>query len=67
LFPQVKTEGAVNERAQKKANECDQRILKETGVNLAARTTLSLQNLESLGFFFANFEGGKRGRFSFVI
>lgn len=67
LFGQVKSESAVNDRAQKKAIEVDARILKETGVNLAGRTALSLQNVESPGFFFANFEGGKRGRFSFIF
>jgi hypothetical protein len=57
----------ANEPIQKLATEADARILKQTGANLAARITLSILNQEKPGFFFANFEGGKRGRFSFLL
>src|SRR5688500_10999120 len=67
-FGQTRTDGgAGNERAQKLAREADERMLRETGANLPARLALSLLNLEKPGFFFANFDGGRRGRFSFVL
>jgi hypothetical protein len=59
--------GQSGERAQKLASELNPRILKETGANLAARVALSLLNGEKPGFFFANFDGGSRGRFSFLL
>lgn len=60
-------EGGANESAQKLASDLDSRILKETGANLSARLALSILNAEKPGFFFANFDGGKRDRFSFLI
>jgi hypothetical protein len=59
--------GAANERAQKLATEVENKILKETGANLAARVASSILNAEKPGFFCATFEGGKRGRFSFLL
>jgi peptidase M1-like protein len=52
---------------QKLASEMEARILKETGANLSARVALSILNQEKQGFFFANFDGGNRGRFSLVL
>jgi hypothetical protein len=57
----------ANARAQKLASEMEPRILRETGANISARVALSILNKERPGFFFANFDGGKRGRFSFVL
>lgn len=59
--------GSVDPQMQKLAGEIEGRILKETGANLAARIALSILNQEQPGFFFANFDGGKRGRFSFIL
>lgn len=59
--------GPVNERAQKLARETDERTLREIGANLPARLAISILNLEKPGFFFAQFDGGKRGRFSMVL
>jgi len=59
--------GAVNERAQKLARDTDERTLREIGANLPARLAISMLNLEKPGFFFAQFDGGKRGRFSMVL
>jgi hypothetical protein len=59
--------GAAPPRADKLAEELDARILKETGANLSARLALSLLNGERPGFFFANFDGGRRGRFSLLL
>lgn len=65
--PVTRDVGVVNERAQKLARETDERTLRETGANLSARVAISLLNMEKPGFFFANFAGGKRGRFSVVL
>jgi len=62
-----RTEGAASPDAQQLAVEIDGRMLKETGASLSSRVTLSILNRETPGFFFANFDGGKRGRFSYVL
>ena len=59
--------GPENARAQKLAREADERTLRQTGANLASRLAISILNLEKPGFFFATFDGGKRGRFSAVL
>ncbi|HKR11077.1 MAG TPA: M1 family aminopeptidase [Pyrinomonadaceae bacterium] len=59
--------GAADPRAQKLAQEIDERMLKETGANLPARLAVSLLNGEKPGFFFAQFDGGRRDRFSMVL
>jgi hypothetical protein len=59
--------GQADERTQKIANDVEARVMRETGANLSARIALSILNQENPGFFFANFDGGKRGRFNFVL
>lgn len=59
--------GAAADRAQKLAGEADDRTLRETGANLPARLAMSLLNGEKPGFFFAQFDGGRRGRFAMVL
>lgn len=59
--------GPANERAQKLAKETDERTLRETGANLPARVAISLLNGEKPGFFFAQFDGGRRDRFAMVL
>ena len=59
--------GTANDRAQKLARDMDERMLRETGANLPARLTISLLNVEKPGFFFAGFDGGKRGKFSMLL
>jgi hypothetical protein len=59
--------GTADEHAQKLAAELEPRMLKETGANLSARLALSIINQEKPGFFFANFDGGKRGRFNLIL
>lgn len=59
--------GTARERAQKLLTDADLRILRETGANLAGRLTLSLLNGEKPGFFFADFAGGARSHFSYVL
>ena len=56
-----------NDRAVKLPLELESRLLRETGINLSARITQSILNGEMPGFFFANFDGGKRGRFSYLV
>jgi hypothetical protein len=58
---------AADPQLQKLAAEHDARILKQTGANLPARLAASILNQESPGFFFATFDGGKRGRFSLIL
>ena len=57
----------ANQSAQKLANEMEARVLKETGANLSARIALSVLNQEKPGFFYASFDGGKRGRFNLLL
>ncbi|MDR0311025.1 MAG: hypothetical protein LBJ21_05515 [Acidobacteriota bacterium] len=53
--------------AQKLASEFESRLLKETGANISARLLLSYANQESPGVFIAQFDKGKRGRFTFLV
>ncbi|MBZ5529010.1 MAG: hypothetical protein LAN71_14065 [Acidobacteriia bacterium] len=55
------------EAALKLAAQLDPRILEETGANLSARQMVSILNQESPGFFFAQFDGGHRKRFSLLL
>lgn len=64
---QNRTEGAAPFEAQKLASETGSRIREETGANIASRVAISLLNAEKDGFFFANFDGGQRGRFSYLF
>ena len=61
------TTGAVDSRLEKLGAETEARVLKETGANVSARVALSILNQEKPGFFFAGFDGGKRGRFYFIL
>ncbi len=67
LIGKDKKDGAADPPTQKLATETDTRILKETGANLASRLAVSILNKENPGFFFADFDGGKRERFTFVL
>jgi hypothetical protein len=64
---QNKRDGSVPDLAQKAASEINERILKETGSNISSRLAISLLNDEKPGVFFASYEGGKRGRFSYIF
>lgn len=52
---------------QEIATQLQTRVLKETGANLAARLTVSILNEESPGFFFAEFDKGRKHRFTFLL
>jgi hypothetical protein len=58
---------SADANAQKLARDVEAHFIKETGVNLSARIATSILNQEKPGFFFANFDGGKRGRFGYVL
>ena len=60
-------DGAAPPQAQKLASESEPRFLRETGANLSARVALSMLNAEPAGVFAAQFDGGRRGRFSYVF
>lgn len=49
------------------AKELEPRLLKETSANISARLAISIANNESPGFFMAQFNKGKLGRFTFLI
>jgi hypothetical protein len=53
--------------AQRIADELESRLLKEQGLNLSARITLALALNDQPGVFFAEFDGGKRGRFAALL
>ncbi|MBI1738765.1 MAG: hypothetical protein HYR58_05905 [Acidobacteria bacterium] len=58
--------GAAPE-ATKLAMEFEPRMLKETGANISARQLVSILNLETPGFFIAQFDKGERGRFTLLL
>lgn len=63
-----KQDGAADPQAIKLAAELDPRIMRETGANISQRVAVSILNNEQPGgFFFANFDGGTRGRFSYLF
>lgn len=49
------------------AKDLEPRILKETAANISARLAVSLANQEEAGFFMAQFDKGKLGRFTFIF
>lgn len=67
LGQSINANNPADPQAQKLAAELDARVLKQTGANLPARIGLSILNHEKPGFFFATFDGGKRGRFNFLL
>ncbi|MEP6706556.1 MAG: M1 family aminopeptidase [Pyrinomonadaceae bacterium] len=67
LIGKNRHDAPTNEQAQKLASEVEEKILKQTGANLSARVASSILNDEKPGFFFANFDGGRRNRFSALL
>jgi hypothetical protein len=60
-------DGAAPEQAQRLATAADARFTLETGTNLSARIAAALLNGERPGLFTAQFDGGRRGRFTCVL
>jgi hypothetical protein len=48
-------------------SQFEPRLLKETGLNLSSRMISAIVNHDNPGVFFAEFDGGNRGRFSTLI
>ena len=61
------TTGEPPAEAQNLAREFEPRLLRETGANVSARLTMSILNRESPGFFLAQFDKGRRDRFTFLL
>lgn len=61
------TTGTAPKDAQDLASEIESRTARETGANLASRILVSLLNLENPGVFIAQFDKGRRGRFTFIL
>jgi hypothetical protein len=53
--------------ANRYATEFEPRLLEETGANFSARELVAILNGEAPGVFLAQFDGGKRGRFTFLL
>lgn len=62
-----RVEGGAPPRAQKLASSLEERLVRETGLNLSARLAVAVVNQEQPGVFFAEFDGGNRGRFSVLV
>ena len=60
-------EGQVPPEAAGLASEFEGRLLRETGINLASRLAVAVLNKESPAPFFAQFDKGRRNRFSFLV
>jgi hypothetical protein len=63
----AKPGAAAPPQAQRLATELLKSLLEEEGLNLASRTMESILDGENPGIFFAQFDGGKRRRFSFLF
>jgi peptidase M1-like protein len=63
----AKPRSAAPPQAQRLATELLKSLLEEDGLNLASRTMESILDGENPGIFFAQFDGGKRRRFSFLF
>jgi hypothetical protein len=57
----------LSAEAQRLATNFDPDMLKEGGANIAGRLSISLLNHESPGIFIAQFDKGKRGKFTYVF
>lgn len=53
--------------AQKLASPLDANLVHETGLNLSARILSAILNQDQPGVFFAEFAGGRKGRFSVLL
>ena len=63
----AKQGAAAPPQAQRLATELLGSLLEEEGLNLSSRTLESILDAEQPGIFFAQFNGGKRGRFSYLF
>jgi hypothetical protein len=59
--------GTAPKDVQDLASEMETRTTRETGINFASRLLQSLANSETPGVFIAQFDKGRRGRFTLVL
>jgi hypothetical protein len=59
--------GTAPKEAQDLASEMESRAARETGANFASRLLQALVNAEDPGVFIAQFDMGRRGRFTLVL
>jgi hypothetical protein len=67
LIGAARQDGAAPAAMQKLANDTDARVLQEIGANIPARLAVSLLNGDAPGVFVAQFDGGRRDRFTCVL
>ncbi|MGB7217198.1 MAG: M1 family aminopeptidase [Vicinamibacterales bacterium] len=67
IGPRLTSGAAAPPAIQELASQFGPRMLKETGANTASRLVLSLREHETPGVFLAQFDGGRRGRFTFLM
>src|SRR5689334_22816981 len=60
-------QSSVPEQLKRLAQDLCPRLLKETGMNVSARQIESIINHEDPGIFLAQFDGGRRGRFTYLF
>lgn len=63
----IEQRGNPPDDARKLASVFSNRLLQETGANVAARTAVSILNRENPGVFIAEFDKGSRGRFELIV
>jgi hypothetical protein len=59
--------GDASTDARKEAVENEEKLIKETGMNVSARLALSMLNKEKTGTFIGTFDDGKLDRFTYVF
>ena len=67
VIGKTRMEAAATPEVQKIGSALGPRVLEESGANMDSRLAMSLLNGEKPGFFFANFDGGSSGRFSYLL
>lgn len=67
VIGKARQDGAATPQAQRLASEGEARWTTETGANVSARLAASILNNESPGVFTAQFDGGRRDRFTVLI
>jgi len=59
--------GSSSAEAQRLASTLEERLIRETGLNLSARMLQAVVNKDNPGIFFSEVDGGSRGRFDCVV
>jgi hypothetical protein len=67
LIAANRKDGTAPAAVQKIANDADAAFLLEIGANIASRLAVSILNQDKPGVFVAQYDGGRRGRFSYAF